>query len=129
MRIPLIKPSLITAVVLILTTASVFAQTPVTLSGNVHNATTKERVPAVSVVLKGFTAGTFTDDRGNFKLSTTTKPPYILVFSSIGFETQEITVNEGAGPIQVDFKPASSLGAEVVVSASRVPERILESPV
>ncbi|HTI11290.1 MAG TPA: TonB-dependent receptor [Puia sp.] len=129
MRIPLIKPSLITAVALILTTASVFAQTPVTLSGSVHNATTKERVPAVSVVLKGFTTGTFTDDRGNFRLSTTTKPPYILVFSSIGFETQEITVNEGAGPIQVDFKPASTLGTEVVVSASRVPERILESPV
>ncbi|MES1249891.1 MAG: TonB-dependent receptor, partial [Chitinophaga rupis] len=129
MRNPLIKTIKTSIVaVLLLSTATTFAQTAITLSGNVHNSTTKERVPAVSVVLKGFTAGTFTDDRGNFRLSTTTKPPYVLVFSSIGFETQEVTVNDAAGPIQVDFKPASTLGAEVVVSASRVPERILESP-
>ena len=129
MRIPLIKITLTLAVALFLSVVSAFAQTPVTLSGNVHNALSKERVPAVSVVLKGFSTGTFTDDRGNFKLTTTTKPPYVLVFSSIGFETQEVTVSEGAGRIEVDFKPASSLGTEVVVSASRVPERILESPV
>ena len=32
-------------------------------------------------------------------------------------------------PLTIDLVPGSSLGAEVVVSASRVPERILESPV
>src|ERR1700737_5663889 len=106
MRIPLLKITSILAVALFLTAASsksVFAQSPVTLSGNVHNALSKEKVPAVSVILKGFSAGTFTDDRGNFKLTTTIKPPYVLVFSSIGFETQEVTVPEGGGPIQVDF--------------------------
>ena len=129
MRIPLIITPAFLAFTLLLNTLTTTAQTPVTLSGTVHNALSKERVPAVSVLLKGFSTGTFTDDRGNFKLTTTTKAPYVLVFSSVGFETQEITVSEGAGPIQVDFKPASTLGAEVVVSASRVPERILESPV
>ena len=38
-------------------------------------------------------------------------------------------MNDANGHLQVEFKPASTLGTEVVVSASRVPERILESPV
>lgn len=108
---------------------TVFAQSSVTITGNVHNALTKEKIPAVSVTLKGTSTGTFTDDRGNFRLTTTQHPPFTLLFTSIGFESQEVTVNEASAPVQVDFKPTSSLGAEVVVSASRVPERILESPV
>ena len=106
-----------------------FAQSPAILTGKVSNTLTKEHVPAVSVTIKGSGAGTFTDDRGNFKLTTTQQPPFVLVFSSIGFETQEVTVNSASAPVEVSLKPTSSLGTEVVVSASRVPERILESPV
>ncbi len=106
----------------------VFCQ-PVTISGNVRNASSKEVVPAVSVVVKGTKGGTFTDDKGDFKLSTSKQTPFILVITSIGFEPQEVNVSDASSFVQVDVKPASSLGAEVVVSASRVPERILESPV
>ena len=52
-----------------------------------------------------------------------------MVVSSIGFESQEVTVASAAAAISIDVVPASSLGQEVVVSASRLPERILESPV
>ncbi|MHA4810243.1 TonB-dependent receptor [Flavitalea flava] len=100
-----------------------------TISGNVHNSLNKETVPAVSVTIKGSGAGTFTDDKGNFKITTVQSLPLVLVFSSVGFETQEVSLSDAAHPVQVEFKPASSLGVEVVVSASRVPERILESPV
>lgn len=106
-----------------------FSQTSVTITGNVHNIQNKDKVPAASVTIKGTGTGTFTDDRGNFRLTTTQNPPFTLVFSSIGFETQEVVVSDASHPVQVDFKPASSLGREIVVSASRVPERILESPV
>ena len=109
-------------------TLAAYAQT-ITLSGNVRNSTIKDGVPAVSVTLKGSSAGTFTNEKGDFKLVTSQKAPYTLVFSSIGFETKEVTLATVSDAIQVDFVPASSLGAEVVVSASRVPERILESPV
>lgn len=105
-----------------------FAQT-VTITGNVRNSANKDVVPAVSVAVKGSSAGTFTDEKGNFKLTTTAKPPFTLVFTSIGYEPQEVTVNSASDNIQVEFVPASTLGVEVVVSASRVPERILESPV
>ena len=105
-----------------------FSQNTV-ISGTVRNGLTRDIVPAVSITIKGHSGGTFTDERGNFRLTTNVQPPLTLIISSIGYETQEITVNNATEAVQVDFVPASVLGAEVVVSASRVPERILESPV
>ncbi len=99
----------------------------VTISGNVRNSNTQENVSAVSVTIKGSSTGTFTDDKGNFSI-TSKNLPVTLIFSSVGFEPQEITVSEQK-KTDISFKPTSSLGQEIVVSASRVPERILESPV
>ena len=107
---------------------AVLAQSSTTVTGNVHNSL-KDAVPAVSVTIKGSRSGTFTDDRGNFKLTTDRKPPFVLVFTSVGFESQEVSVNDGSAPVEIVFIPAATLGTEVVVAASRVPERILESPV
>ncbi|MEO7524415.1 MAG: TonB-dependent receptor, partial [Ferruginibacter sp.] len=103
-----------------------FAQN-VTISGNVRNSNSKENVSAVSVTIKEGSAGTFTDDKGNFSI-TTKSLPVTLIFSSIGFELQEINVTDQK-KVDISFNPVSSLGQEIVVSASRVPERILESPV
>ena len=105
-----------------------FSQT-VSISGNVRNTDTKESVPAASVEVKGGTAGTFSDEKGNFKITTNKALPFKLLFTSVGYDPQEITVTSASDKLQVDFIPGSSLGAEVVVSASRVPEKILESPV
>ena len=101
----------------------------VTLSGSVKNNQSKEGVPAVSVTIKGSASGTYTDDKGGFKITTSSRPPLTLVFSSIGFQTKEVAVSSAASAIEVGLDPVSTLGVEVVVSASRVPERILESPV
>lgn len=99
-----------------------------TISGNVRNSNTKEGVGAVSVTIKGGTAGTFTDDKGNFRI-TVKNFPVILIFSSVGYEFQEVTVNSSAQQVEVEFQTTNALGQEVVVSANRVPQRILESPV
>jgi hypothetical protein len=99
----------------------------VTISGTVRNSLTKDPVPSVSVVIKGSSSGTFTNENGFFRL-TAEKTPVVLVFTSVGYETQEVTA-ASATELAVDFVPASSLGQEVVVSATRLPERILESPV
>ncbi|MGB5006917.1 MAG: TonB-dependent receptor [Ferruginibacter sp.] len=100
----------------------------VTINGNVRNSSTREGSGAVSVTVKGEEIGTFTDDKGNFKL-TVKKLPVTLLISSVGYEMQEITVNDASAKIQVEFKPTNILGQEVVISASRVPQRIMESPV
>ncbi|HYF30081.1 MAG TPA: TonB-dependent receptor [Chitinophagaceae bacterium] len=101
----------------------------VTITGNVRNTSTKDVVPAVSITVKGSTAGTFTDDKGNFRLVTNQQPPFTIIVSSIGFESKEVQVTSAGQVVDVELTPASTLGVEVVVSASRVPERILESPV
>ena len=114
-------------VTVVFVTINSFAQTNV-ISGSIHNSVSKEAVPAASVTIKGTGAGTFTDSKGNFRINTSQKFPLVLVISSIGFETQEVTVTD-ASPVNVEFKATSTLGTEVVVAASRVPERLMESPV
>ncbi|MEO5684543.1 MAG: TonB-dependent receptor [Chitinophagaceae bacterium] len=117
--------SLLIAAMLTLAAA---AQTT-TITGNIKNSGTRDAVPAVSVTVKGSSSGTFTNEKGDFRLITASPLPLTLIISSIGFETKEVPVSSASTPVQVDFVPASSLGTEVVVSASRVPQRILESPV
>jgi len=105
------------------------AQQSTTVSGNVKNGKSKELLSAVSISVKGGTAGTYTDDKGNFKFSTTQKLPFTIIISSVGYAAKEVTVNGNNQTINVDLETSFTLGNEIVVSASRVPERILESPV
>ena len=101
----------------------------IVLSGTVRDSLTKQIIPSVSVEVQGTTSGTFSDDKGNFTLTINRSLPLTLVFTSIGYEPREVTVSAGANSIEVQLAQGISLGAEVVVSASRVPEKILESPV
>jgi outer membrane receptor protein involved in Fe transport len=107
---------------------SAFAQSSV-LSGTVKNSKSKETLSAISVTVKGGNAGTYTDDKGNFKFTTVQKFPVTLIFSSIGFASKEVVVNSASKALEVELAASYTLGEEVVVAASRVPERILESPV
>ena len=108
---------------------SASSQSSNTITGTVRHATSKDRVPAVSVTIKGSDAGTFTDDHGNFRLTISQQLPVTLVFTSIGYETQEVQVSSAGTPVEVSFVPTSTLGREVVVSATRGAIRSLESPV
>lgn len=100
----------------------------IAINGNVKNSNTQENAAAVSVEVKDGTEGTFTDDKGNFRLSVKSFP-VTLVFSSIGYASQEISVTSANQSINISLTPENTLGQEVVVSASRVAERIMESPV
>ncbi len=112
----------------ILLSLYVKAQT-VTISGTVRNATSKEGVPAVSVTIKGTVLGTYTDDKGSFSITTSTKLPFTLVFSSIGFETKEVNVTGTTESLEVELVSVSTLGQEVVVAAARTQQRIIDAPV
>jgi outer membrane receptor protein involved in Fe transport len=107
---------------------STAALSQVTIAGNVRNSETKESIASVTVTVKESGQATFTDEKGNFRISVP-KLPVTLVFSSVEFSPQEVTVTSADQPVQIDFVTRSILGQEVVVSASRVAERILESPV
>src|SRR5687767_10660175 len=106
-----------------------FAQS-ITIRGTVRDAVTKEPVPAVSVIIKGSSAGDYTDDNGNFSIITTVKLPLPLVLTSVGgYEMQEVYVTDASGNIEFDFTPVSTLGCVVVVAATLTTQLILETPV
>ncbi|CAN5723623.1 TonB-dependent receptor [soil metagenome] len=100
----------------------------ITIKGNVKSAGSNETVSSMSVMIKGTTEGTYTDDKGNFTLITSRKLPFNLEFTAIGYEPQTVTVSSSS-PLQVTVKSAIALGQDVVISATRTPSRILESPV
>ncbi len=105
------------------------SQAQQTIKGTVINSSTALPVPAVSITVSGSGEGTFTDDNGNFELKTTKSFPVTLNFTSIGFDPLTKVVNSASEFVTVNMKPASVLGQEVVISATRTPSRILESPV
>lgn len=76
---------------------------------------TNEGVPGVNVQVKGGALGTITDIDGNYKIEVPTSKS-VLVFSFIGYETQEITVGKNT-VINVTLADDSQLLDEVVVVA------------
>lgn len=79
---------------LILSTALIFFATSLVAQQNIVGTVTDTNgnpLPAVSVVFQGTADGVSTDFDGNYSISATNGQ--VLVFSSLGFETQEATVN------------------------------------
>lgn len=71
-------------------TLSLYAQ-QVKLTGNVTSASDKEPMIGVTIMVKGTPTGTVTDFDGNYSLEVPSNGT--LVFSMIGYKTQEIKVN------------------------------------
>ncbi|WP_435413454.1 TonB-dependent receptor [Psychroserpens mesophilus] len=85
-------------------------------------------LPGANIIVTGTTTGTISDYDGNYTLTVNQDPPFSIQISSVGFETvnQEVTTNPQT--IDVTLIEGTSLD-EIVISASRTPERIFESPV
>ncbi|HEX4849236.1 MAG TPA: TonB-dependent receptor, partial [Puia sp.] len=120
---------LITTILLI--SSSLFAQenSLIEISGKVTDQEKKEPLSEVSIQIKGTVAGTITDKDGNFTLRTKSKLPFTLVFSSVGFSSREFEVKSLGSALEIQLATQTVLGSAVVVTASRVPENILRSPV
>jgi len=120
------RSGLSTALWLLITSIG-FAQT--NISGTVTDAT-GETLAGVNIQVKGRVIGTISDTRGNFSLTVNEAPPFTLVFSFMGFTSQEVSINDATTTgLSVQLEEQSILGQEIVVSASRVEENILQSPV
>ncbi|HUP13722.1 MAG TPA: carboxypeptidase-like regulatory domain-containing protein, partial [Niastella sp.] len=91
-------------------------------------STTGEPVAGVSVIVKNTTIGTTTDGAGNYTL--TVPDSAVLVFTSLGFDTQEIPV-AGKATIDVSLKSAdaSSLQQVVVIGYGTSSRRDLTAPI
>ena len=111
----------------LLITSICFAQT--NISGTVRDAS-GETLAGVNIQVKGLVIGTISDTRGNFDLSVNNTPPFTLVFSFMGYTTKEAEITDAStSGLEIVLEEQSILGQEIVVSASRVEENILKSPV
>lgn len=84
----------------------------ISINGTVRDAQ-QEPLPGVNVLVKGTTIGTTTDIDGNYFISVPDKNA-VLVFSYIGFESQEVKVG-GQININVNMSEESNSLDEVVV--------------
>lgn len=76
-------------------------------------------MPGVSIVVKGTTNGTTTDTNGKYQLSVVSADD-VLVFSFIGYATQEVVVGN-RGTVDVTLTEDATQLNEVVVTALGVP--------
>ncbi len=99
------------------------------LSGVITDGATKEPLIGISVAIKGKVLGTITDGKGKFALTTTTPPPFTIVISSVGYQGQEIEIKGNRTDLKIALAEQVIMGQEVVVSASRIEESVMKSPV
>lgn len=103
-----------------------FSQT--TTSGTVvdHN---NEPVPGANVIIVGKAVGAVSDFDGNFTLKTSETPPFQLKISSIGYTDTTVEVTSNNENVTIVLEETHTMLDEIVISASRTPERLFESPV
>ena len=102
-----------------------FAQT--TVKGTVSDDSGMPLAGA-NIIIDGTTTGVVADFDGNFTLSTSENPPFTIEVSSVGFETLSQKITKNNETLSITLNEGNPLD-EVVISASRTPERIFESPV
>ncbi|SFV34896.1 TonB-dependent receptor [Thermoflavifilum thermophilum] len=100
-----------------------------TIKGQIVDQVTGESLSNASVYIQGSGEGTISDRTGHFTLTTHHAFPLTLVISFVGYKTQNITLQEPQTSLNIQLVPTEILGRETIISASRVPERIIESPV
>lgn len=115
----------ILSILLLFFCVTAFSQT--TITGTVVDDS-GQPIPGANVIVVGTTTGTITDFDGGFSLTSSQNPPLSIQASSIGFESATAEVTSNNQEIQLVLNEGTSLD-EVVISASRTPERIFESPV
>lgn len=84
----------------------------IAVSGTIVGQTDGVAIPGVSILEKGTTNGVITDLEGNYKITVSSEES-VLIFSFIGYQTQEVIVGKDTS---IDIQLASSdIGLDEVV--------------
>jgi TonB-linked SusC/RagA family outer membrane protein len=95
--------------------ASQVAMAQSQISGRVLSGEDQSPMPGVNIVVKGTTNGTISDANGAYSLLVNS-PDAILLFSFVGFNTQEVSLN-GRTTIDISMATDAKQLSEVVVTA------------
>ena len=104
-----------------------FGQT--SFSGTVTDSNTQEPIPGVNVKVVGKSIGASTDFDGKFSLNVSDEVPFNIEITSVGYQSQILEITADDAELQIVLTENATSLDEVVVSASRTPESIRESPV
>lgn len=100
-----------------------------TITGTVKDAKTGETLPGANIKISRKSVGTTTDFDGNFVLEVSDTPPFTIEVSMLGYKMEEVEITKNNQKVSVVLTENETSLDEIVVSASRTPERIMESPV
>ena len=103
-----------------------FAQNTVT--GSVTDSN-KQPIFGANIKITGDEAGASTDADGKFILKSDKKLPFSIEVSSLGFDSKKINIISENQKVTLILESQETKLDEIVVSASRTPERVIESPV
>jgi outer membrane receptor protein involved in Fe transport len=103
-----------------------FAQN--SISGTVSDSN-KQPIPGANIKVVGANSGAISDFDGKFVLSTPQKLPFQIEITALGFGSKKVSVTTANQKVNVILQDEETKLNEIVVSASRTPERVLESPV
>jgi TonB-dependent starch-binding outer membrane protein SusC len=111
----ILRKSLLTFIclTLVLQSQSLIAQSNINITGSIKAVNETEGLPGVSIVIKGTSLGTITDIDGNYSISVPSSET-VLVFSYIGYKTEEVIVGSQV-VINLDMVTEGSILDEVVV--------------
>ncbi len=107
---------------------SLFSQS-VDIKGIITDAKTREPLIGVHVTIEDEVYGTISGVDGSFVFTSKKSPPFKLHISYVGYAPQVVEVVDESVFLEIALKEQMLLGQEVVVSASRVEENILRSPI
>ena len=104
-----------------------FGQTSIT--GTVTDSSTEEPLPGVNIRVVGTSIGASTDFDGKFSIKVSEEVPFEIEITFVGYQSQTIEITADDEEMEIVLTENETSLDEVVVSASRTPESIRESPV
>jgi len=99
------------------------------VTGRITKENTAETLAGVSVSVKGTNVATSTNNEGRFTITVPDRNNVVLVFTSVGFRTQEVNIGTRSSIDITLAEEASTLGDVVVVGYQTVRRRDLTGSV
>jgi outer membrane receptor protein involved in Fe transport len=118
---------LLTIFLVLFSGAFIFAQT--TVSGTVTDVNTNDPIPGANIRVIGSVGGASTDFDGKFSLNTSEELPFSIEISFVGYTSKTVQIDSGIENLTIELVESDNTLDEVVVSASRTPQSLRESPV
>lgn len=83
----------------------------------------------VNVYIQNTTIGTISNSKGEFAIASANNAPITLIISMVGYQSQQIQVDNERSLLNIALEEQTYFGDEVVISASKVVESSLYSPI